>query len=43
MGLVARESAMSKQTFRERLQTGAPILADGAMGTMLHQESQRAR
>jgi len=30
---------MSKQTFRDRLQTGAPILADGAMGTMLHQES----
>jgi len=31
---------MSKQTFRDRLQTGAPILADGAMGAMLHQESQ---
>ncbi len=30
---------MSKLTFRERLRTGAPILADGAMGTMLHHES----
>ena len=26
-------------TFRERLRQGAPILGDGAMGTMLHQES----
>ena len=30
---------MSKLPFRERLLTGAPILADGAMGTMLHHES----
>ena len=30
---------MSKLTFRERLKTGAPILADGAMGTMLHEQS----
>ncbi len=30
---------MSKLPFRQRLHTGAPILADGAMGTMLHQES----
>ena len=30
---------MSKMLFRERLKTGEPILADGAMGTMLHQES----
>ncbi len=27
---------MSQLSFRQRLQTGAPILADGAMGTMLH-------
>lgn len=27
---------MSQLSFRERLQTGAPVLADGAMGTMLH-------
>ena len=31
---------MKKLTFRERLRAGAPILADGAMGTMLHHESQ---
>ncbi|MCY3797233.1 MAG: bifunctional homocysteine S-methyltransferase/methylenetetrahydrofolate reductase [Chloroflexi bacterium] len=31
---------MTKQSFRERLASGAPILADGAMGTMLHHESQ---
>ncbi len=31
---------MSRLPFRERLLTGAPILADGAMGTMLHHESQ---
>ena len=30
---------MSKMSFRERLKTGEAILADGAMGTMLHQES----
>jgi len=30
---------MTKLTFRERLQTGKPILGDGAMGTMLHDES----
>ena len=30
---------MTKLTFRERLQSGAPILADGAMGTVLHHES----
>lgn len=30
---------MSKLTFRERLKQSTPILADGAMGTMLHQES----
>ena len=30
---------MSKLPFRERLRTGVPILADGAMGTMLHHES----
>lgn len=30
---------MSKLSLRERIQTGDPILADGAMGTMLHQES----
>ena len=30
---------MSKLSFRERLRAGVPILADGAMGTMLHQES----
>ncbi len=30
---------MTKPSFRERLQAGAPILADGAMGTMLHHES----
>ncbi|MCY4064220.1 MAG: bifunctional homocysteine S-methyltransferase/methylenetetrahydrofolate reductase [Chloroflexi bacterium] len=30
---------MTKQTFRQRLNTGAPILADGAMGTMLHHET----
>ena len=30
---------MSRLTFRERLKTGKPILSDGAMGTMLHQES----
>ena len=30
---------MGSLSFRERLQTGAPILADGAMGTMLHHES----
>jgi methionine synthase I (cobalamin-dependent)/5,10-methylenetetrahydrofolate reductase len=28
---------MGKVTFLERLQTGAPVLGDGAMGTMLHQ------
>ncbi|MBZ0287163.1 MAG: homocysteine S-methyltransferase family protein, partial [Anaerolineae bacterium] len=28
---------MSKVTFLERLKTGAPILGDGAMGTLLHQ------
>ena len=31
---------MNKLPFRERLRTGVPILADGAMGTMLHHESQ---
>ena len=31
---------MSQLLFRERLRSGAPILADGAMGTMLHHESQ---
>ncbi|MCY3781251.1 MAG: bifunctional homocysteine S-methyltransferase/methylenetetrahydrofolate reductase [Chloroflexi bacterium] len=31
---------MNKLPFRERLKSGAPILADGAMGTMLHHESQ---
>ena len=30
---------MSKLSFRERLQMPQPLLADGAMGTMLHQES----
>ena len=30
---------MSKLPFRKRLRTGQPILADGAMGTMLHHES----
>ena len=30
---------MTNPTFRERLESGAPILADGAMGTMLHHES----
>ena len=30
---------MNKLTFRQRLNTGEPILADGAMGTMLHHES----
>ncbi|MDE2856191.1 MAG: bifunctional homocysteine S-methyltransferase/methylenetetrahydrofolate reductase [Chloroflexota bacterium] len=30
---------MTKPSFRERLQRGAPILADGAMGTVLHHES----
>ncbi len=30
---------MTKLTFRERLHTGTPILADGAMGALLHQES----
>ena len=30
---------MNKLTFRQRLNTGDPILADGAMGTMLHHES----
>ncbi len=30
---------MTKLSFRERLQTGQPILGDGAMGTMLHHES----
>ena len=30
---------MSKLPFRKRLRTGKPILADGAMGTMLHHES----
>lgn len=30
---------MNDLTFRERLRSGAPILADGAMGTMLHHES----
>ncbi len=32
-------SAMSKLPFRDRLRQPAPLLADGAMGTMLHQES----
>ncbi len=31
---------MSKPPFRERLASGKPLLADGAMGTMLHHESQ---
>ena len=31
---------MTKLPFRERLRAGAPILADGAMGTMLHHQSQ---
>jgi homocysteine S-methyltransferase len=30
---------MTSMSFRERLDTSAPILADGAMGTMLHHES----
>ncbi len=30
---------MSKLNFRQRLHTGDPLLADGAMGTMLHHES----
>ena len=30
---------MSKLPFRERLQMPQPLLADGAMGTMLHHES----
>ena len=30
---------MSRLPFRQRLHTGKPILADGAMGTMLHHES----
>ncbi len=30
---------MKRLSFRERLNTGAPILADGAMGTVLHHES----
>ena len=30
---------MTKIPFRERLQTGIPLLGDGAMGTMLHEES----
>ena len=30
---------MSKLPFRERLHSGAPILGDGAMGTMLHEQS----
>ena len=33
------EAQMTKLGFRERLRTGAPILADGAMGTMLHEQS----
>ena len=31
---------MSKLPFRERLQMPQPLLADGAMGTMLHHESE---
>ena len=31
---------MKPLPFRQRLHTGKPILADGAMGTMLHHESQ---
>lgn len=30
---------MTKLPFRQRLRTGAPILADGATGTMLHEQS----
>ena len=30
---------MTRTPFRQRLKQGKPILADGAMGTMLHQES----
>ena len=30
---------MTRMPFRERLRSGRPILGDGAMGTMLHQES----
>lgn len=30
---------MTKLSFRERLQTGQPILGDGAMGTMLHDKT----
>ena len=30
---------MSQLTFRKRLWTGAPVLADGAMGTLLHEHS----
>ncbi len=30
---------MTKLPFRKRLKTGAPILADGAMGTVLHEQS----
>ncbi len=30
---------MNKLPFKERINTGAPLLADGAMGTMLHQAS----
>ena len=40
MRLSEGAAAMAKLPFRQRLQTGAPILADGAMGTMLHHESQ---
>ena len=35
-----RRGSMSRLPFRERLKTGKPLLADGAMGTMLHHESQ---
>ena len=35
-----KKPGMSQLSFRKRLQTGAPILADGAMGTMLHQHSR---
>lgn len=32
---------MNKPDFRERLQQGRPLLADGAMGTLLHERSGR--
>ena len=37
--MTQRETTLTDLTFRERLLAGAPMLADGAMGTMLHHES----